>query len=287
MAVSGLTSCLYRPHWDGLVDGVWRAAQRRLHCRAAGRKLLWTTLLTGVVCHTSMAWAQQPAKAAPLKVSSAVFVTDEWHDLTRKDGTGLYLELITAVFARQGVQVTYRTYPYARAVQQVKDHQADGWVASFMKEKSFPLYPQYHFDKNEQTIVYVKKKQKAPVSLGSLRNQRVAWLRDFGLDRFIREPMRINELDTIESAFQMLEKDRIDYFVGAKSDIEDYIQNKKQDMTPFGMAYAMHLGLYMAFADTARGAKLRDMWDAEMSTFHTSEAFKAIYKKYGYPYPFP
>lgn len=231
--------------------------------------------------------SHSPPRPATEKITSAVFVTDEWHNLTRKDGTGLYLDLISAVFARQGVQVAFRTYPYARAVQQVKDHQADGWVASFMKEKNFPLYPRYHFDKNEQTIVYVKRKQKAPVNTGSLRNQRVAWLRDFGLNRFIHEPMRITELDTIESAFRMLEKDRIDYFIGAKSDIADYIQRNQQDMTNFGMAYALHLGLYVAFADTARGAKLRDMWDAEMATFHTTEAFKAIYKKYGYPYPFP
>lgn len=231
--------------------------------------------------------ANSPTQATPEKLTSAMFVTDEWHDLTRKDGTGLYLDIISAVFARQGVEVTFRTYPYARAVQQVKDHQADGWVASFMKEKSFPLYPNYHFDKNEQTIVYLKHKQNAPVSTGSLSNKRVAWLRDFGLDRFIHEPMHINELDTIESAFQMLEKDRIDYFVGAKSDIEDFIKNHQPDMTSFGMAYAFHLGLYMAFTDNARGAQLRDMWDAEMAHFHTTEAFKSIYKKYGYPYPFP
>ena len=225
-------------------------------------------------------------KAKP-EITSALFVTDEWHDLTRKDGTGLYFDLVKAVFERQGVKVEYRIYPYARAVQRVKDKQADGWVASFMQEKPFPLYPKYHFDKNEQTIIYKKSGQSGSVSTASLRNKRVAWLRDFGLDRFISEPMKITELDSIESAFQMLERDRIDYFVGAKSDIEDYIKSSKQDMTQFGLAYALHLGLYMAFADTPKGAKLREMWDAEMEKFHKTDAFKAIYTKYGYPYPFP
>lgn len=217
----------------------------------------------------------------------ALFVTDEWHDLTRKDGKGLYFDIVKAVFARQGVAVEYRIYPYARAVQRVKDHQADGWVASFMNEKSFPLYPHYHFDKNEQIILYKKANQSGPVSIATLKNKRVAWLRDFGLDRFIQEPMRVTELDSLESAFQMLERERIDYFVGAKSDIEDHIKNSKQDMSSFGMGYALHLGLYMAFADTPRGAKLRDMWDVEMESFHKSDAFKALFKKYGYPYPYP
>ena len=281
----------HRSQFPEVKAGFLDACRRIAHRLCAG--ILVSTALCGlpVWAQTGNTMPTEPgrnATAVPAaKITSALFVTDEWHDLTRKDGTGLYLDIITAVFARQGVNVTFRTYPYARAVQQVKDKQADGWVASFLKEKSFPLYPQYHFDKNEQTIVYLKRKQRAPVSTGSLGNQRVAWLRDFGLDRFIHEPMRINELDSIESAFQMLEKDRVDYFIGAKSDIEDYVKSSQQDMSNFGMAYALHLGLYMAFADTPRGAQLRDMWDAEMAKFHTTEAFKAIYKKYGYPYPFP
>lgn len=272
----------------------WGARRMKLRAACNG----WAALAALSALLGFPAWAQStPAAAsqspkthanhAPAQVDNALFVTDEWHNLTRKDGSGLYLDVVRAVFARQGVKVEYRLFPYARAVQQVKDHKADGWVASFMKEKNFPLYPKYHFDKNEQTIVFVKAKQKGVVSTATLKNQRVAWLRDFGLDRFIQEPMRVTELDSIASAFKMLESDRIDYFVGAKSDIEDYIKSSRQNMSNYGMAYALHLGLYMAFADSPRGAKLRDMWDTEMETFHQTDAFKAIYKKYGYPYPFP
>lgn len=226
-------------------------------------------------------------RTEPPAITSALFVSDEWHNLTRQDGSGLYFDLVKAVYERQGISVQFRTFPYARAVQRVKDQEADGWVASFLHEKSFPLYPKYHFDKNEQVILFRKDKQAAPVTTSSLKNKRVAWLRDFGLDRFIREPMHMHELDSIDSAFQMLERDRIDYFIGAKSDILDHIKNARQNMSEFGMAYALHLGLYMAFADNTRGKQLRAMWDKEMETFHHTEAFKDIYRRYGYPYPFP
>lgn len=240
-----------------------------------------------MTCLCSAHAAENVATTVATRMTSAVFVTDEWHELTRKDGTGMYFDLVKAVFERQGVKVEYRLFPYARAVQKVKDLEADGWIASFLNEQSFPLYPKYHFDKNEQIILFHQRKGNGPMNIASLRNQRVAWLRGFGLDRFIREPMHVTELDSIESAFQMLERDRIDYFVGAKSDIQDYIRNAKQDMRNYGTAYALHLGLYVAFANNARGQKLRAMWDAEMENFHRSEAFKTIYKSYGYPYPFP
>ena len=235
--------------------------------------------------------AQKAGTAAPAAshaaLSTALFVSDEWHDLTRRDGSGMYFDLVRSVFERQGIEVQFRTFPYARAVQKVRDQEADGWVASFLNEKNFPLYPKYHFDKNEQIIVFRKAQQQAPVTTASLRNKRVAWLRDFGLDRFIQQPMRVHEVDSIDSAFQMLERERIDYFVGAKSDIQDHIKNARQDMSEFGTAYALHLGLYVAFADNTRGKKLRAIWDKEMETFHQSEAIKEIYRKYGYPYPFP
>lgn len=253
------------------------------------KKLLQLCFWFGLASASALAHAQAPSPKPGTEstISSAIFVTDEWHELTRKDGTGMYFDLVRAVFERQGVKVEFRLLPYARAVQKVKDLEADGWVASFLHEKGFPIYPKYHFDKNEQVILFHKRKADVAVNITSLRNQRVAWLRDFGLDRFIKEPMRVTELDTIESAFQMLERDRIDYFVGAKSDIQDYIRTAKLDMSNFGTAYALHLGLYMAFANNERGKKLSDMWDTEMETFHRSDSIKAIYKKYGYAYPFP
>lgn len=282
MPVFSTRSDHYAPFTRLVTAGCMRAAK---NCKRIALTLALTLGMCLPVWAQKAIHATQRGSSAPL--TSALLVSDEWHDLTRRDGSGLYFELVRTVFERQGVKVQFRTFPYARAVQKVRDQEADGWVASFLNEKNFPLYPKYHFDKNEQIIVFRKDQQEEPVTKASLRNKRVAWLRDFGLDRFIQEPMRVHEVDSIDSAFQMLERERIDYFVGAKSDIQDHIRNARQDMSAFGMAYALHLGLYVAFADNTRGKKLRAMWDKEMETFHQSEAIKEIYRKYGYPYPFP
>lgn len=223
-------------------------------------------------------------QAAPGEI---YLVSDEWHNLTRRDGSGLYFELIRMVYERQGVKVKTAIFPYARTVQMVKEKKADAWVASFLNEKDFPLYPKWQFDRNEQMVVFKKGLPGGFSGLPSLRNRRVGWLRDFGLDRYIKEPMKINEVDSIRSAFLMLENDRFDYFVGAKSDIEEGVKKDNIDLKPFEMAFAMHLGLYLAFANTKRGNELCTLWDAEMETLHKTDAFKAVYRKYGYDYPFP
>lgn len=213
-------------------------------------------------------------------------VSDAWHDLTRKDGTGLYFDLIRTVYARVGVQVSTQILPYARAVSMVRDKRADAWVASFMNEKDFPLYPKWHFDRNAQMVVYRANAAPPYKNQDSLANRKVAWLRDFGLDRYIKVPMQVTEVDSLASAFGMLDRDRIEYFVGARSDLAEHIRHAKVDMSRYRMEFVMHLGLYLAFADTAKGAALRALWDQEMETLHRSENLLAIYKKYGYDVPF-
>ncbi|KQP39998.1 hypothetical protein ASF44_09885 [Pseudorhodoferax sp. Leaf274] len=216
-----------------------------------------------------------------------VLASDTWHDLTRKDGTGLYFDLIRAVYARAGIeQVRIQIQPYARTVSMVRDKRVDAWVASFMGEKDFPLYPKWHFDRNAQMAVYRADVPLQYQDQASLAQRRVAWLRDFGLDRYIKVPMQVTEVDSIASGFGMLDKKRIDFFLGAKSDIADHIRDAKVDMADYRMAFVIHLGLYLAFADTAKGAALRAIWDTQMESLHRNPEFLAIYKRYGYEVPF-
>lgn len=231
---------------------------------------------------SSWAWAL----AADVSPTEIHLVSDAWHGLTRKDGTGLYFDLIRAVYARRKIQLRITIYPYARTVQAVKDRRADAWVASFLNEKDFALYPRWHFDRNVQQALFRKRPGYFFGGIGDLRDKRVAWLRDFGLDRYLKVPMKIVEVDTIQSAMQMLEAGRIDYFIGAQSDIADDIKARGVDMRDVEQAFVMHLGLYLAFADTPRGEVLRRIWDEEMETFHKSDTFKGIYQRAGFDYPY-
>lgn len=243
------------------------------------RRAVLALAATASVTASGSAWAQP-------SLSTIHLVSDAWHGLTRKDGTGLYFDLIRAVFRQRQVQIKVDIVPYARSVQMVLDKQADGWVASFMNEKDFPLYPRWHFDRNAQMVLFRKRPGHTFSGASALRDKRVAWLRDFGLDRYIGEPMKITEVDTIQSAMQMLVYDRIDYFVGAQSDLQDDIKARKVDMSGFEMTFLMNLGLYVAFANTPRGEHFRTVWDDVMKDFHKTDAFKAIYRRAGYPYPF-
>lgn len=243
---------------------------------------LWSrrTLMAGVA--SSLAWPL----AADTPLADIHLVSDAWHGLTRKDGTGLYFDLIRAVYARRKIKLRITIYPYARTVQTVKDKRTDARVASFLNEKDFALYPRWHFDRNVQQALFRRRPGYRFGGTSDLRDKRVAWLRDFGLDKYLKVPMKIVEVDTTQGAMQMLEAGRIDYFIGAQSDIADDIKARSVEMRDFELASVTHLGLYLAFANTPRGEALLRIWDEKMETFHRSDAFKAIYKNAGVGYPF-
>ncbi|MDB5895369.1 MAG: hypothetical protein JWQ88_2900 [Rhodoferax sp.] len=242
--------------------------------------------LCGAVQAQTQTQAQIPVPATGPVPTEIELVSDTWHDLTRRDGTGLYFDLIRMVYERRSVKAKIAIYPYARTVQMVREKKADAWVASFLKEKDFPLYPKWHFDQNTQMVVFKKGLPAGFNGLPSLAHKRVGWLRDYGLERYIHEPMEISNVDGIDRAFLMLDNNRFDYFIGAKSDLEEGIKKHRIDMSAYQMVFALNLGLYLAFADTPKGEQLRAMWDKEMETLHKTDAFKAVYKRYGYPYPF-
>lgn len=226
------------------------------------------------------------AANTPAKPTEIVLASDNWHKLTMTDGSGLYFDLIRAVYEPIGIRVKFIMSPYARTVTMVEKKIVDGWVASFENEQTFPLYPKWHFDRNRQLAVSLKSDKIPCKSVENLRGKSVIWLRDFNLDKYIHVPMKFQEIDEISGMFSMLEAHRASYFIGAETDIREAAKSNKIDTALFSFDFLMNLKLYVAFANTQRGKQFKTIWDSRMEKLHSDPAFRKIYVKYGYPIPF-
>jgi len=213
-------------------------------------------------------------------------VADQWHDLTRSDGSGLYFELIRAVYSRCGITVYTATYPYARGVYMVQQGRADAWVGSFWHERDFPVYPKWPFERNRQMVLARRASAYPYQGVESLRGRRVAWLRGFNMDRYIAQPMRITEVDAVHSGIRMIEADRIDFFICAEQALRDELRAVATQSPALRMDHLMDLGLYLAFSPSHRGRRLSEAWDRGMASLQGSQSLRAIFQRAGYPYPF-
>ena len=132
-----------------------------------------------------MSYGQTNAQTDPPAYNEIKLVSDSWHNLTMENGTGLYFDLIRKVYEPMGIKISIKIVPYARSVDMVKTGAADAWVASFMNEQPFPLYPKWHFDRNKQMVLYSKSSGTTFSGMKSLENKKVVWLRGFNLDKYL------------------------------------------------------------------------------------------------------
>ena len=233
-----------------------------------------------------MSYGQTNAQTDPPAYNEIKLVSDSWHNLTMENGTGLYFDLIRKVYEPMGIKVSIKIVPYARSVDMVKTGAADAWVASFMNEQPFPLYPKWHFDRNKQMVLYSKSSGTTFSGMKSLENKKVVWLRGFNLDKYLSVKVNLNEIDDISQAFKILDVKRADFFIGAESDIEAKIKEEKIDMSKYTMEFIMYLNLYLAFANNERGKYFCEAWDKQMDSINATPEFRALYNKYNTPIPF-
>lgn len=258
------------------------AARRRWSesCLGTGALLQRRRLLFG------LAAAMAVEARADEDLANIRIVSDQWQGLTRVDGSGLYFDLIRAVYAQCGITVYTRTYPYARGVYMVQQARADAWVGSFWRERDFPIYPAWPFDRNRQMVLSRNVAGRQYQGQVSLRGRRVAWLRGFNMGRYVAQPMRVTEVDTVQSGLRMLDSERIDFLICPETALREALGPAPALSQRLRMDHLMDLGLYLAFAPSPRGQRLCDAWDRVMPSFHGSAAFRALFRRAHYPYPY-
>lgn len=240
--------------------------------------------VTAAQANGQTAHPHAPTRLRPADVD---IVTAHWPRFVNRDESGLFVDIIRLVYGRQGVHAKFRIFPYPRTVQMVKEGRADAWIGSHERQYDFPLYPKWPFHMSREMVLFRKDSPTPFASIESLRERRVGWMRNFNLDRYITEPVKLTEVDSFASGVQMLDAGRIDFLIHPRLLLDDDMQAAKIDASKYEIAIALRLGLYLAFADTARGAALRDIWDTEMERLHGAEAFKALFRQYGIDPPFP
>ena len=88
------------------------------------------------------------------KILTLNIVTPEWTDVTNKDGTGLYFELLHLVYDPAGIQVKCKFVPWARAVEYIDLKLGDAMLGSYNSVDAF--FPKFPLDTEYTAVVYKK-----------------------------------------------------------------------------------------------------------------------------------
>ena len=213
-------------------------------------------------------------------------ITSEWPGYTNADGTGLYFDVLKAVYEPEGIQMTFELVPWKRAQALVKKT-ADAIVGETMLPDEDYLYPQWPIDVEEVTVMFKKRAGVEWKGEFSLEKKTVSWIRGYDFQMYIQANMNILEVDNLQSGLLMLEAGRIDFLIDYEDLIAEEVESIRKTVNPdFDLEqYQMEplrLGakVYVAFVNSARGKRLVEIFDRRMKQLYESGVLDAMYKNF-------
>lgn len=212
------------------------------------------------------------------------WVTESWQNYTNEDGSGLYNDILRAVFAEYQLETVY--IPWKRALLEVKNGSADiTGATSAVNGYSSSHYPIL----SAPTSILYKKSDVNYTNLASLENYVGVWAGPYedelfqGIDKSFFNGFSVQERDT---AYKLLLSGRADYFLDTRALQQAWLAS--QELTSAGKFKAedyvivnvSRLNLYMIFTDNERGGKLKEIFDHGIDKLKQQGELRKIYEKY-------
>ena len=215
-------------------------------------------------------------------LSTITVASDEWADCTQSDGTGLYFDVIRMVYANQGSKLDIRITPFARSVGMVESGKVDMNVGDYEGDVSNGIYPKIPIDYDDLPVMMPAAKKGQFKGEESLRGAKVAWIIDYGYDKYLGVPVKLTETSDRESGIKMLQSGRVDYYIETKSTIMPALEEMGISEKDFSLQTLKWIKLYVCFAKNDKGAALRTIWDRRMPELIRSGALEKLFAEWGF-----
>lgn len=231
------------------------------------------------------------SSAVASDIKEMTIVCEEWEGYTNKDGTGVYWEVLKAVFEPVGIKVTTKVAPWKRAEHMVKKKEVDAIAGDYYyKERDGKdyIYPQWHLSVEDDITVLFKKgavEGWENTGVKALAGKKVAWIRGYDFDQSILKDVGVEkqELSKLGNGIKMLNADRMDAIVDYKATIIPEAKKAGVDLSNFTVSVAQQGNkLYVVFSNTDKAKTLIKVFDEQMGKLAQSGEIEAIYKKWGF-----
>jgi hypothetical protein len=208
----------------------------------------------------------QPGHTQDIWVSAS-----EWDGFAQRDGSGLYFDVLKAVFPNDTLH--FEPTSFKVAIDLFNKQKADMVLAVYHSEVSDAIYSKWILDTDDAvTGYYLLDSFTTPPRIDEYI--KVGWLEGYGFRQFFPKVQDVYLVETRDAGFRMLKKKRLDVFF-------DYLGNNlHQDEKVFGH-FEAHPGgyLYIAFQNNSKGKKLAKIYNQRMTKLKREGTLKKIYKE--------
>tara|TARA_R110000737_G_scaffold298233_2_gene305077 strand:+ start:665 stop:2146 length:1482 start_codon:yes stop_codon:yes gene_type:complete len=195
---------------------------------------------------------------------------DEWVDYTNKDGTGIYFELLKAIYPNYTLQ--FKLAPFNKTIDAFEQKEVDIVIGVHRDDISKALFPKWYLDTEYPVNAFYNDKLNTIKQPSDLYNKRLSWLRGYKFNRYISSKQNNVIVDDINKGFDLLANQQVDAFI-------DYSYNLTAEETKlyssFEIAPSRHI--YIAFQHNRFGKALAKQFDKNMQKLRDEGRLATIF----------
>jgi len=221
-------------------------------------------------------------------------VTQEWAGETNRDGSGLYFDLLRAVYTPLKIDLCIKITPYNRAIYMLRNKTADASIDFYQKNVKKKTEEEYFLNSirpiGRERLVAIFKKTTIDYwnFPQSLENRRVASIGEYGLEKKISVPFAHRQITSSAQGWNLLQRGRIDILVDSYSDsLTAAITLGSIDLQQYEIKTVSCQTLFVTFAKSSQGRTFKRLFDQRMEELRQSDELARIYHAWGRELPPP
>ena len=215
-------------------------------------------------------------------IKSISVVAPEWKGYTHKDGSGLYWDIIRAIYEPIGIKVKTRIVPWNRAIKMVSKYRTYNAIVGEYDDTEEPvIFPKYPID--VEFMVLLSKNSFGAVweDMSSLSNKKVAWFKDYELIVESKRDFELFEFRTIEEGIEMLKSGQVDFIINDRDSTEQAMLKNKlvsNDYTINKMPFGKNI--FTAFSDNILSREFINIYNRRIPKLVANGQLASIYEKW-------
>lgn len=221
----------------------------------------------------------------PLQAAEpAHLVTKHWPGYTNQDLTGGYFELVQLLLPVDQVQLQIELTGFGRAVSMVQKQQADLVLAVTAQDGQQMLLSAEPMDADIVMAVY-HRDFPAPngvvdLTLSRLSQLRLGWEKGYNYGQALGLAAAGYEVDNAVQGLEMLNKGRLDLYLAEAYDLSAPDVSSLSKQLALQQRRVAEIPIYVGFSRSARGHRLKALWDQRLALLARSGELQKFYQRY-------
>lgn len=232
-------------------------------------------------------YEQTPVPVRLKDIKSFSVVAPVWDEFTNTDGTGLYWEVLRAIYEPANITVKTANVPWHRGMKMVTKYRVyNAIVGEDKSTEEDVLFTDYAIDVEYSSVLSLSTRNLDWNGPSSLSGKNVGWMKDYNLIEPEDRDFSLHEYRTVEQGLEMLESGALDYMIEEWDEIAEVVADTKREMTTYRMD-EMPEGsdVFVVFASGSISEALIKVYNENLPIIYKSGQLNAIYEKWGHDIP--